>query len=416
MKYHFMLMKSKHFPMFSWHPFPYLLYLEWSLLGLLLLLLLGKSILPLNWFLPTLKTELSALLVLVFGVLGFYIPINQGFKFKLFFTLLELLIVLLIGLTGGYRGLFLPYIVVVIRACLLFNLIGQLTVASICTLFSLTSWIVIYQRVKSLQLNNLHDAVSSFGVIFLIMAILNFAFIIIMMSGLNGERRSREEISKSHQLIKDQAEELKITNQLIRNQSVLQERQRIAQDIHDSLGHTLTGLMLQLKAGLKIWNQDKQKSYILLEESSQLSKAAIKELRDAIEALKVNGSLDSILINLIEKTKKLTGINFHTDLKIDSYVSPEMKMEIYYIVREGLNNIAKHSKASQAYLYLRTSDFMTIEIGDNGRGFDIGDINPGHGLTGMEKRCQTFGGTFEISSSDSGTTIEVEIPLRSTEL
>jgi signal transduction histidine kinase len=105
--------------------------------------------------------------------------------------------------------------------------------------------------------------------------------------------------------------------------------------------------------------------------------------------------------------------------RIDPYVdkrltNPDARKNVLLMIKEALNNIAKYSDASVAEVFITIHDGqMVVQVRDNGRGFDIRSVKPGHGLIHMKQRAEALGGVLEINSTDRCTTIEARIPLAS---
>jgi len=205
------------------------------------------------------------------------------------------------------------------------------------------------------------------------------------------------------------------------------ERQRIARELHDGTGQTLTALGLGLAAvSGRISTIDSTTSKQVAD-LKDLSTSAMIELRDVISDLRPS-LLDDLglvpaLRGQVQAFIERSGIK--ADLDISGNIrrlSPDLETIIFRIVQEGLTNVSKHAGANATYIDLSFGEeALNLSISDDGHGFDVdatlrsapSDLRA-WGLLGMQERVALADGTFEISSnSGEGTTIEIEIPLTS---
>lgn len=199
------------------------------------------------------------------------------------------------------------------------------------------------------------------------------------------------------------------------------ERTRIAREIHDSLGHTLTTLNVQLELAQALCDRDPQQTRQSLDKAKQLASQGLKDVRQALQTLRQhNRNLNEDLSNLIAEFRQISSANSQS-IAISSTINLpplplQMGHQIYHIVKEGLTNIQKHAHASRVIVKASlTTDGITLELGDNGKGFNSQTSHPGFGLRGMQERVQLLGGQFQIHSTpDRGTLIQVTVPYDST--
>lgn len=189
------------------------------------------------------------------------------------------------------------------------------------------------------------------------------------------------------------------------------ERTRIARDIHDSLGHTLTDLDIQLKVARKLRDRDYNQSWEAIDKASMLSAQCIEDVSNAIQTIRYSDfNLDRALNNLIEaKRNRQTKIHWKIDLP---QLSLSTNYQIYCVVKEGLINVQKHARASEVLLKAySTSDLIILKLEDNGVGFDLNRVKSGFGIQGMMERVGILNGSFQIDSTPGrGTQILVTFP------
>lgn len=203
---------------------------------------------------------------------------------------------------------------------------------------------------------------------------------------------------------------------------IVEERQRLARDLHDSVSQSLYGLMLSADIGKKFL---KMKAYPeltrTLDEIGDTSMQSLKEMRLMLFELRplsfdsvgLAGALD-LRLNTVEKRAGMK-----TELRFvgENYIPEKIDLEIYRIITEALNNSLKHSFASKIAVELYADRHeIRIVICDNGEGFAINEKpGGGIGLNSMRERTTRLGGEITIRSKiNEGTSIEVWIPLKNT--
>lgn len=212
------------------------------------------------------------------------------------------------------------------------------------------------------------------------------------------------------------------SQQLIESQE--RERKRIAAELHDSLGQNL--LIIKNRALLGLTPQAPQTvSLEQLNEISETATQAIEEVREIARNLhpyKLDRlGLTKALESIIEQAAAASEINFTSQIDpVNGLFSKEAEINLYRIVQESINNILKHSRATQVQLLVtRDQDSLSVEIRDNGVGFETGAIlgeeggRRGFGLAGITERARILGGKHTLySSPGQGTTITLKIELR----
>lgn len=202
--------------------------------------------------------------------------------------------------------------------------------------------------------------------------------------------------------------------------TVIQERTRLAREIHDGLAQTLGFLKLQAaqmqnyleRSELERLRKAVDLSYTTLSEAYQDARQAIDGLRIGLADTGLSGWLRQI----VDEFHEISGVDVileDEDLTID--LLPEVHAQLIRIVQEALNNVRKHAGATKAWVSFgqSTGDFW-LEVRDNGRGFSPEDVpsTSHHGLKGMRERAELIGADFQmISRVGDGTTVRVRLPL-----
>lgn len=189
------------------------------------------------------------------------------------------------------------------------------------------------------------------------------------------------------------------------------ERNRIARDIHDSLGHTLTTLGVQLELAQKLHGVNSIKATQALKNAQQLASQSLIEVRNTVSAIRSeNFNLDHALNSLVNQFQgeRL----FEIQMKLDLPDIPlQTSHQIYCIVKEALYNVQKHSQAERVTIKSKTNfQNIILEIADNGIGFDSQTVTSGMGLRGMLERSQLINGQLKIDTApQKGTRIQLTI-------
>lgn len=203
-----------------------------------------------------------------------------------------------------------------------------------------------------------------------------------------------------------------LSSELIRVQE--NERKRIAREIHDSIGQTLAAIKFGLESKLSQAGIGVTPKGITLEDIITLTQTGIEEARRIQMDLRPSmlddlGILSTLTWFIREYQKIYSHIHIERKTTLEEEDIPDhLKIVLYRIIQEALNNIAKHSKADFIYLSLeKVQNRIELTIEDNGLGFDPETIDRGTGLTSMRERAELSGGRFEIQSTiDQGTTIK----------
>ena len=197
--------------------------------------------------------------------------------------------------------------------------------------------------------------------------------------------------------------------------AMLEERNRLARDLHDSVKQQLFAVNMTLASVKALWTKNRDQAYERLEVSRKLSQQAQDELSDLIRTLRpLELTEDPLMVAIqkyLEDWKRQTHIVAVLEQDGEGRLPAETEQSIYRIFQEALSNIARHSNATAISLsFSFTDDKMEIVIHDNGSGFDIRDVKRGIGLNSMKERAENCGGYFELNSSKNGTKIKISIP------
>lgn len=196
--------------------------------------------------------------------------------------------------------------------------------------------------------------------------------------------------------------------------ATIQERQRLARDLHDAVSQTLFSTSLIAEVLPRLWERNPDEGRKRLEEIRQLTRGALAEMRTLLLELRPASLADADMGDLLRQlAESITGrarIPISVEVNGNCPPSPEFKVALYRIAQEALNNLAKHSKATQATVSLHCqSDKIQLVIGDNGRGFDVNTRSSSSlGIGIMQERAKGINAVLDITSQPAqGTCITV---------
>ncbi|MFO7862310.1 MAG: sensor histidine kinase [Desulfosalsimonas sp.] len=202
------------------------------------------------------------------------------------------------------------------------------------------------------------------------------------------------------------------------------ERRRIARDLHDSIGQTLSAIKLTVENAAETLGQRVDSRHLKeLETLVPMARTAIDEVRRIIMDLRPpvleKGILHTIGTVCRDFERLHPDIRIQTDLSVaEDQVPEEIKVPIFRLLQEALHNIDKHSNASSVdVIFCLEGDRLRFEVADNGKGFDpqtaeSGFAQSGFGLKGMRERAELSGAGFQIQSRPGGgTRVQVDWPI-----
>jgi two-component system, NarL family, sensor histidine kinase DesK len=199
---------------------------------------------------------------------------------------------------------------------------------------------------------------------------------------------------------------LRLAQDEIAHLAKVAERERIARDLHDLLGHTLSLVILKSELASKLSERDPERAREEIRDVERIAREALAEVRSAVKGYRAGG-----LHQEIEHARNMlgtAGIAFACEMDAASQLPPAQEAVLCLALREAVTNIVRHSGARQCRMSLQvTEDAVTMRITDDGRG---GNEPFGSGLSGMRERMEVLGGTL-TRDGRQGTTLTVMLPL-----
>ncbi|HEX4005680.1 MAG TPA: sensor histidine kinase [Acidobacteriaceae bacterium] len=197
---------------------------------------------------------------------------------------------------------------------------------------------------------------------------------------------------------------LQMAHEEIEHLAKLAERERIARDLHDVLGHTLSVVVLKSELAGKLMDRDPARARREIGEVEHIARKALTDVREAIRGYRAEGLAAEI--DHAHRTLDAAGVTLECGDK-PPQLPPAAETVLSLIVREAVTNIVRHAQASHCRLEIEASGEGTaLVVEDDGRG---GIRQEGNGLRGMRERVEALGGRFRIESSQ-GTRLVIQIP------
>jgi signal transduction histidine kinase len=372
--------------------------LEWLLIISVVII---EAIRPSFYHSPITVISLSLTILTVF-LLSLHPPVHRSLGYRRAYILLTI-IVTIIGDTVHGALLVLPTFTL-LKACLLLPrrdvigiAIGTGILIIIATMLRIPANFAILRQQGVEPFLNVGNVLLNVTIAHLI----NCLFVILPGFVWIDEQRSRQRAEQLTQQVETLAADL--------------ERSRIARDIHDALGHSLTTLDVQLELAQSLQKQDPQRAAQSIDIAKQLSSKCLQDVRYALHAMhRSDFDLHQASLTLIEQ------FNHSQKLRIrHCFEFPPLPLQVSYqlycVAQEALTNIQKHADASQVDIQgVATADGVCLVIKDNGKGFEQQLSQGGFGLQNMRDRILSIGGQIEIHSQlQAGTQLRVFVPISS---
>lgn len=381
-------------------------YIEWTVIVVyFLLFLLNRR--DGSYHSQTIPTYVSLAYLTFSFFLSFFFPINRHIWQRYLYIFLEITSIMLARVFGIDFEILL-YLVLV-KSCFLLNrkqvIILAITsgifwnialVASLPTLLEFTRK-NLPQRIDELYNTNYiatRSLINNSG-----SYLAASTFVILFSFVILAEQKSRQKAEELTKQVESLAANL--------------ERNRIAREIHDSLGHSLTTLDVQLELAQRLYQRDPIKAAKSLDIAKELTSQCLSEVRRSVQTMRhSNFNLNEALMTLAQKVERNQSFVIQVNVKLPQ-LPVQTSHQLYCIVQEGLTNIQKHADANLVTLYGRkNNEGILLELTDDGLGFDVDAHHKGFGLRGMQERVSILGGELTITSNSyRGTQIQVWIPV-----
>lgn len=191
------------------------------------------------------------------------------------------------------------------------------------------------------------------------------------------------------------------------------ERQRLARDLHDSVSQSLFAASSIAESATRQWERNPASVYPMLLDLLHLLRNSMAEMRILLWELRpanlINTPLDKLITQLVNAYRSRTNMALHCETVETQTLPEDVHIAFYRITQESLNNIVKHSQATEARIDLALeAEQVVLSIHDNGQGFNMTEISAGFGLDNIRERAEMMGASLDIASEQArGTKITI---------
>ncbi len=221
------------------------------------------------------------------------------------------------------------------------------------------------------------------------------------------------EIAAALNELNESNEKLRRANRELQEITALEERQRIAKDIHDTAGHSITTVIMQTEAAKLVLDRDPEEAKKRIAAANLQAKHALEELRESVHLLSgidEHSTLRDDLLSILHDSTDGTGIVIRSDVD-DVTLCDAKRRFLCNTLKEGISNGLRHGGATAFYFELkREGDVIRFLLSDNGRGMDLSALREGFGLKGMHRRAESLGGTVWFETEE-GEGFEIHLTL-----
>lgn len=297
-------------------------------------------------------------------------------------------------------------IAIIVMTAVLYLLLNFYFLASIMPLTSFSIWVSFYDY-------KLEQWLKAMKYVLEVSNITVF-MVYLLVLWINGQREKMKIEELNHQMM--------LANEQLRAYAIQQEaigetkeRNRLAREIHDTLGHVLTGISVGTEAAVVLVDIDAQKAKEQMNNIGDMARKGLQDVRRSVRKLKPDalekGNLDQAIQQMIQDITRGTNVHIY-------YVSEEKEWQcredeeetIYRTIQESITNSIRHGKATEIWIHVKKNEnVLSIMIKDNGEGCQ--DIVEGFGLRHIRERIQMLGGQVDFESMGGFYTI-VKLPIR----
>ncbi len=204
--------------------------------------------------------------------------------------------------------------------------------------------------------------------------------------------------------------------------AVVEERNRLAREVHDTIGHRLTTAAVQLEGAQRLMPSEPIRAAAMIGAGRQQVREALQDLRQTVgrlrEPVEIERSLSQALQRLAASFQEAIGLPIQLKLPENACeLTSAQRLALYRTAQEGLTNIQRHASARQAWLCLECSPAqITLEVIDDGCGLTASSPGAGFGLLGLQERAAQLNGAITISDRQGGGTIlAIQLPIQEVE-
>lgn len=244
----------------------------------------------------------------------------------------------------------------------------------------------------------------------------SIAFVVYFTGLAVDEQKARAEVERLASELSDANEKLREYATQVEELATSAERNRLAREIHDTLGHYLTGINIQLEAASAVFESERARSLEMMRKAQMLAQDGLAEVRRSVAALRGSSPVESRTLRetLDALAEECRAAGIETEFQVcgePRKLPPQNELTFYRAAQEGLTNVRRHARASHARLALDYQDekLVRLSIQDDGVGCD--ESGRGFGLLGVRERAQLLGGVVRVNTAAGrGFLLELELP------
>lgn len=342
----------------------------------------------------------------------FYLSFTIRYIFgnNMILILLEVGIIFSIGIFDVGTSFIVYYFILIANIVIIYKISLSLLFTLICyTFYSLNTYLNLDNPKGQILIPQIFFNMIGF------IAVYAFTYALKYVISQNNHLKNTTENLKLKTLEQNETyNKLLKSNRDLEEMIILKERNKIARDIHDTIGHCLTTALIEIEAGKTLINKNKELSFEKFMLAQGQVKKCLDDVRHSVRTLKgedENTDFMEILIEMIINTERHTDITIRYEIDNFHNLPLDISKTIYRTVQEGLTNGIKHGKSTVFVISIKkNNDNIDTIIQDNGIGCRC--IIKGFGLSAMEDRVTEVGGKLIIESEkDEGFTLRLSIPV-----
>ena len=312
-----------------------------------------------------------------------------------------------ISLVFGSSNIFLVYMLVLSEYYLS---APSLRDCAIMFAVNLAAYTVVY-IINAVVRNEFGSAFLISSQYFLVLIVLVLHFI--MFNFAMTVSRKNKQIEENLRELEESRNELLRAYEKVEEATVIEERNRIAKEIHDTAGHSLTTVIMQTEAARLAMEKDPARARHCIDAANLQAKNCLEELRLSVHLLsgrRENVTLKEYLEGILDETAE--GTSFTVRSKIDDVeMKDEAERFISNTLREGISNGIRHGGSTAFFFELKDmGNYVELLLSDNGAGADMSKFKEGFGLSGMRAKAEALGGMINFSS-EPGEGFEIRLSL-----
>jgi signal transduction histidine kinase len=353
---------------------------------------------------------LCSFLITVGSIRQFAIEAKYEYLKKYTF-IIDLIIVTALGFLG-YKSIFvIGYYIIMVESILVCPYILGTIIAAACYF----CYFGVYWRLDNFHL--MEDAN-----LFVLYNSLSFVFFYFISMSTKRQLEQKEQLlltvdklEKSKLDLETAYEILIQGNKKIQEVTILEERNRVAREIHDTLAHTLTTIIVEIEAGTKLMQKGSDKAYEELIKAQNQARVGLDEVRYSIKNLR-SGILNregfkGALAMTLDQLKATNDVKIILEIDESIEINDEYEMTLFRIIQEAATNSFRHGKSKNLFINVEKLDNnIMLKIADDGIGCN--QIKAGYGILGIRERTKKLGGNVELESAiGNGFRITVLLPI-----